>query len=116
MNQYMSLQDYLDESYASPGIKRAIHQVMGIVNELEGILKCPPKRVFVEVAREHGEKGKRTISRKMNCWHCIRSAVKSVMSYSNSFRTNRKEIFAEISCICTTRKKAGVCIAESRSI
>ena len=58
------LQDYLDESYASPGIKRAIHQVMGIVNELEGILKCPPKRVFVEVAREHGEKGKRTISRK----------------------------------------------------
>ena len=64
LNQYMSLQDYLDESYASPGIKRAIHQVMGIVNELEGILKCPPKRVFVEVAREHGEKGKRTISRK----------------------------------------------------
>lgn len=64
LNQQMSLQDYLDESYASPGIKRAIHQVMEIVNELEGILKCPPKRIFVEVAREHGEKGKRTVSRK----------------------------------------------------
>lgn len=62
--QGVSLQEYLDDSYASPAIKRAIHQVMGIVSELEGIMKCPPKRIFVEMAREDGEKGKRTVSRK----------------------------------------------------
>lgn len=58
-----TLQDYLDESYASPAIKRAIHQTMGIVAEVEKILQAPPKRVFVEMAREDQEKGKRTISR-----------------------------------------------------
>lgn len=59
-----TLQEYLDESYASPAIKRSIHQVIAIVSELQGIMKAPPKRIFVEMAREEGEKGKRTISRK----------------------------------------------------
>lgn len=60
----LTLQQYLEESYASPGIKRAIHQVIGIVGEIEKIMKAPPKRIFVEMAREDGEKGKRTVSRK----------------------------------------------------
>lgn len=60
----LTLEKYLAESYASPGIKRAIHQVIGIVGEIEKIMKAPPKRIFVEMAREDGEKGKRTISRK----------------------------------------------------
>ena len=59
-----TLQEYLDESYASPAIKRSIHQVIAIVSELQGIMKAPPKRIFVEMAREEGEKGKRTISRE----------------------------------------------------
>lgn len=60
----MSLQDYLDESYASPGIKRAIHQTIAIMAEIEKIMKQPPMRIFIEMAREDGEKDKRTISRK----------------------------------------------------
>ncbi len=65
MSQHsLTLKDYLRDSYASPAIKRAIHQVIGIVGELEGIMKCPPRRIFVEMAREEGEKGKRTVSRK----------------------------------------------------
>ena len=59
-----TLQEYLDESYASPGIKRAIHQVIKIVSEIQKIMKAPPKRIFIEMAREDGEKGKRTVSRK----------------------------------------------------
>lgn len=62
-----SLQEYLDESYASPSIKRAIHQTIAIVGELEDIMKCPPKRIFVEMARDtekNGKKGIRTVSRK----------------------------------------------------
>ena len=63
--QGLTLQDYLDESYASPAIKRSIHQVIGIVGEITGIMKCPPKRIFLEMAREEGEKGRRTIPRKV---------------------------------------------------
>lgn len=59
-----NLNAYLEESYASPAIKRSIHQTIAIVSELQGILKAAPKRIFVEMAREQGEKGKRTISRK----------------------------------------------------
>lgn len=59
-----TLQEYLDESYASPGIKRSIHQVIKIVAEIQKIMKAPPKRIFIEMAREDGEKGKRTVSRK----------------------------------------------------
>lgn len=59
-----TLKSYLEESYASQSIKRAIHQVISIVSELEGIMKCPPKRVFVEMARGDGTKGKRTVTRK----------------------------------------------------
>lgn len=63
--QGLTLQNYLDESYASPAIKRSIHQVIGIVGEIAGIMKCPPKRIFLEMAREEGEKGRRTTPRKV---------------------------------------------------
>ena len=59
-----TVQQYLDESYASPAIKRAIHQVLAIADEVQGIMKGAPKRIFVEMARGNGEKGKRTVSRK----------------------------------------------------
>ncbi len=60
----MTLQSYLDDSYASPAIKRAIHQSMKIVDEVVKVMKGPPTRVFVEMARGGGIKGKRTASRK----------------------------------------------------
>lgn len=59
-----TLNEYLDESYASPAIKRAIHQTISAVGEITGIMKYPPRRIFLEMAREEGEKGKRTVSRK----------------------------------------------------
>ena len=63
-NQTLTLRKYLQESYASPAIQRAIHQVVGITDEIADILHTPPRRIFVEMAREDGEKGKRTVSRK----------------------------------------------------
>lgn len=60
-----TLDDVLADSYASPGIRRAIHQTIRIVSEIEKIMGCEPKRVFVEVTRQDGEKNKRTSSRKM---------------------------------------------------
>lgn len=59
-----SVKELVDESYASPSIKRAILQAIAIVDELVKIMgKRPPKRIFVEMARGEEEK-KRTVSRR----------------------------------------------------
>ena len=60
-----SPREFVEKSYASPSIKRSILQAVGIVDEIVKIMgKRPPKRIFVEMAREDGEKNKRTIPRK----------------------------------------------------
>ncbi len=53
----------VDELYVSPAVKRQIWQTLLIVKELCKVLGNPPKRVFVEMAREKAE-SKRTDSRK----------------------------------------------------
>ena len=58
-----TLKDILEDSYASPGIRRAIHQSLAIIGEIEKLMGEPPKRVFVEVTRGEGTK-ERTQSRK----------------------------------------------------
>jgi len=47
-----SVKDFIEESYASPSVKRAIIQATGIINEIEKIMKASPKRIFIEMARE----------------------------------------------------------------
>ncbi|MGM0601028.1 MAG: type II CRISPR RNA-guided endonuclease Cas9 [Candidatus Rifleibacteriota bacterium] len=49
--------------YASPAVKRGIWQTLRIVKEIVKIMQKPPLKIFIEVAREDGQK-KRTISRK----------------------------------------------------
>lgn len=58
-----TLDEVLADSYASPAIRRSIHQAMGIISEIEKIMRDKPKRIFIEVTRSEGEK-KRTVSRK----------------------------------------------------
>ena len=58
-----SLNDIIDGLYISPLVKRPIHQSILIIKEIEKIMKHPPKKIFVEVARGAGEK-KRTVSRR----------------------------------------------------
>lgn len=54
----------LDDMYLSAPVKRMVWQTISILNELEEVLGKAPERIFVEMAREEGEKNKRTISRK----------------------------------------------------
>lgn len=54
----------LDELYFSSPVKRMVWQTILILQEIEGVLGCEPSRIFVEMPREDGEKGKRTDSRK----------------------------------------------------
>lgn len=56
---YETVQDL----YVSPVVKRQIWQALTIVDELHGIMQHDPKKVFIEMARQEGEK-KRTTSRK----------------------------------------------------
>lgn len=58
-----SLNDIIDGLYISPLVKRPIHQSILIIKEIEKIMKHPPKKIFVEVARGAEEK-KRTVSRR----------------------------------------------------
>lgn len=54
----------LDELYFSSPVKRMVWQTILILQELEGVLGGSPSRIFVEMPREEGEKGRRTDSRK----------------------------------------------------
>lgn len=53
----------IQNSYASPSVKRQIWQTLQVVKEIQSIMRHSPKRVFVEMAREKQE-SKRTESRK----------------------------------------------------
>lgn len=113
VGQGLTLQDYLDESYASSAIKRSIHQVIGIVGEIAGIMKCPPKRIFW---RWHGKREKREDGphpAKRNYWSCIKSAGKTPGLFSSSCLMSRTEISAGTSYISTTPSWADVCTAGS---
>ena len=71
----------------SPSIKRAIWRTICLVREIEKINGCPPKRIFVEMARGATEeqKGKRTTSRKEQ----IKALFKDI-------RDNERDWVAEI--------------------
>lgn len=55
--------DAVDELYCSPAVKKQIWQAVCVVKEVVKVAGGAPKKVFVEVAREEGEKGKETQSR-----------------------------------------------------
>lgn len=56
--------DSLDNLNLPPNIKRPIWQTIRIMEEIKRTQKGAPRRIFIEMAREEGEKGKRTKSRK----------------------------------------------------
>lgn len=54
----------VEDLYISPAVRRPLWQALKIVREIVKITGKEPSKIFVEMARENGEKGKRTISRK----------------------------------------------------
>ncbi len=57
----------VEDLYCSPAVKRAIWRTLDLVKEIVKIVGDAPKKIFVEMAREqkdNGKKGKRTTSRK----------------------------------------------------
>lgn len=66
----------VQEMYVSPAVKRPIWQTLKIVREIEHIMGSAPDRIFVEMAREPGQKGERKVSRKAKLQELYRSCKK----------------------------------------
>ena len=49
----------LEDSYFSVPVKRMIWQTLLVVREIEQVMGCAPKRIFVEMTRTEGEKGEK---------------------------------------------------------
>ena len=60
----VSYEELVDTMYVSPATKRAIWQAIQISEEIKKVMGCPPEKIFIEMARGGGKKGKRTVSRK----------------------------------------------------
>lgn len=60
----LSLADQLDEMGISNAVKRPVIRTIDVVQDIVSTLGYAPKKIFVEMARGVGEKGKRTVTRK----------------------------------------------------
>ncbi len=74
-NQDKTLRQMVEELYVSPKVKRPIYQSLLIAREIEKIQKCPPKKIFIEVARGE-EKKERKKSRKSQLLELYQSCKK----------------------------------------
>ena len=61
----------------SPATRRTIWQTLKIVKEIEHIMGCAPKKVFIEVARG-AENGGRTVSRRLQLMDCYKKLSEEV--------------------------------------
>lgn len=52
-----NLKEMVDSLYISPSVKRPVYQSLKIANEITKICGKPPKKIFVEMTRYHGQKG-----------------------------------------------------------
>lgn len=58
------LDRFLDDMYVSNAVKRPIYRTLDVVKDVCKACGKPPKKIFVEMARGGGEKGKRSVSRR----------------------------------------------------
>ncbi len=91
-----TLKEAVDELYVSPKVKRPIYQALQIVREIQKIEKCPPKKIFVEVARGGDGKKERTVSRKNNLLEAYKSLKKEYADvYDELSRTDEDKFRIE---------------------
>ena len=74
----VSYEELVDTMYVSPATKRAIWQAIQISEEIKKVMGCPPEKIFIEMARGGGKKGKRTVSRKKALQELYKNCAKDV--------------------------------------
>ena len=59
-----SIEQLLDDMYISNAVKRPIYRTLDIIHDIRKACGGAPEKIFIEMARGGGEKGKRSISRR----------------------------------------------------
>lgn len=77
----------MEDLYASPAVKRSIWQTILVVKEIQEVMGCEPKRVFVEMPRQEGDK-KRTESRKNAFIECYKKCKEEEHEYIREFKSS----------------------------
>lgn len=91
---YRTVQEYP----ASPAVKKMIWQALKVVREIVKVMKKPPEKIFLEVAREEGKK-ERTVSRKKQLEalykeaKIVDAALRNELEHQDDNRLRRKKIF-----------------------
>lgn len=65
-----SMDDFINELYVSPSVKRQIHQTVTVVKELRKAIGHDPSKIFVEMARGEDKKKERKPERKQTLLAC----------------------------------------------
>jgi CRISPR-associated endonuclease Csn1 len=63
-NNPQTLESIMDEMYISNAVKRPIYRTLDILSDVRKACGSIPKKIFIEMARGDGEKGKRTRTRR----------------------------------------------------
>ena len=86
------IENYVNELYVSPSVKRSIIQSYKIAMEIKKITGKNPKKVFIEVAKGGGEKGKTTERRKDK----IKELYKTMKNPLAEYCSNLQDLSSEI--------------------
>ncbi|WP_300275942.1 type II CRISPR RNA-guided endonuclease Cas9 [Peptacetobacter sp.] len=74
----------VEDLYVSPSVKRSIWQTVKVVKEIQEVMGCEPKRIFIEMPRGDKEK-KRVSSRKKNLEECYKNCKQEEHAYLKEF-------------------------------
>lgn len=90
LNKNINKINYEDvqELAGSPALKKGIWHSIKVIKEIVNIMGSDPKNIYLEVAREHGEKGKRTDSRYI----ALKKIYEKIETDANEFNHCKKEL------------------------
>lgn len=91
-NGTISYQD-VEDMYISPAVKRPLWQALKIVREIVKILGKEPSKIFIEMARENGEKGKRMVSRKARLQELYKKCRDDTRDWAKELEEKSEEDF-----------------------
>ncbi|MDD3773219.1 MAG: type II CRISPR RNA-guided endonuclease Cas9 [Weeksellaceae bacterium] len=74
-SENMTINDYIDEMYISPSVKRPVKKAIHIIDEIISITNSKPNKIFIEVTREEG-KPERKISRQQKLINLYKPILK----------------------------------------
>jgi CRISPR-associated endonuclease Csn1 len=83
----------VDEMYISPAVKRPLWQTIRIVREIVKIMGQEPSKIFIEMAREDGQKGKKTVSRKAKLQELYKKCKDDTRDWAKELKETPEEDF-----------------------